>query len=132
MQPFDSFNSPAIHALITTEVQSLMENLNTISGSRATFTDPDSGLLLYIANNFDSSATQEAYSSNAGLALTSAGLPSSDSPVEELDDKVVECGACLEDFPVEETQCLWCGHRFCKDCWKQYFVSFVKRRGAKT
>jgi len=132
MQPFDSFNSSAIHALIQTEVQSLLGNLKSRqSGTEQSISDPDSALLLYIANNFDTQATLEAYSGNADLALTNAGLPSSDSPVEELDDKIVECGACLEDFPAEETQCLWCGHRFCKDCWNQYFVSFVKRRGAK-
>ncbi|XP_059279220.1 probable E3 ubiquitin-protein ligase ARI2 [Lycium ferocissimum] len=32
------------------------------------------------------------------------------------------CEICFEDFPAEQTTLMECDHRFCNDCWTEYFI----------
>jgi ariadne-1 len=72
----------------------------------------------------------EDYSSNPEKVMEEAGIPNLElesTPPASLTQ--FSCAVCLERKPVADTFALGCGHRYCKECWRE-FLQLKLREGA--
>eukprot|EP00939_MAST-03C_sp_MAST-3C-sp1_P004504 g4504.t1 len=65
----------------------------------------------------------EATLNKAGLKFGFSDEMDEDGNEEE---DTVTCDICYEDVNVSETDCLECGHRFCRNCWKRHVTESVQ------
>lgn len=82
--------------------------------------------MLMRANKWNQERIVTEYFEDSQKLLKNGGLQFLEKKCESKDEEI-ECRICDDDFPLEETLAIGCGHRFCEDCWKDYLEERTNR-----
>eukprot|EP01112_Ceratiomyxa_fruticulosa_P000745 TRINITY_DN1067_c0_g1_i1.p1 TRINITY_DN1067_c0_g1~~TRINITY_DN1067_c0_g1_i1.p1 ORF type:complete len:814 (+),score=189.52 TRINITY_DN1067_c0_g1_i1:311-2752(+) len=120
-------------SFVILEKEDLENKLNEEIDSTAQQINLDRGDAALVLNyfNWDKEKLLATYFDNPEKYCKEAGiLTRGSSSNTQLSTEKWNCKVCFEEFPLNKTFSLGCGHRYCLGCWKSYLHAMVVEMGS--